>query len=246
MLGREVYKSIDKCICFDEIMRQKDDDQAEFRQILDHIAKGEFTPEEWNKLTSREYNKPVEDKEEFDNTAIKLCSTNKALKKFNIKKLEALESPKVVLKAVNNPPFGAAKRASSSTAGGLQNATLLAENCRIMITRNLWTDAGLVNGAQGTIHKIVFKPGNDPFKGLPDVIYVNVPQYIGPPLLEDHPKVVPITPQTSTWMDKKTFCSRHQYPLVPAYAITIHKSQGMTLDRVILDVGEREFAVGKS
>ena len=34
--------------------------------------------------------------------------------------------------------------ASSSTAGGLTNAVLYAEGSKVMITANLWKDAGIV------------------------------------------------------------------------------------------------------
>ena len=33
-------------------------------------------------------------------------------------------------------------------------------------------------------------------------------------------------------------------PLIPSYAITIHKSQGQTLDKIIINLGHREFASG--
>ena len=33
-------------------------------------------------------------------------------------------------------------------------------------------------------------------------------------------------------------------PIIPSYAITIHKSQGQTFDKVILNLGEKEFASG--
>ncbi|MBC8555526.1 MAG: AAA family ATPase [Candidatus Brocadiales bacterium] len=36
-----------------------------------------------------------------------------------------------------------------------------------------------------------------------------------------------------------------QFPIKPAWAITIHKSQGLTLDRIILDIGSGMFAPGQ-
>ena len=32
--------------------------------------------------------------------------------------------------------------------------------------------------------------------------------------------------------------------LVPAYAVSIHKSQGMTLEKVIVNLGSKEYAIG--
>ena len=36
-----------------------------------------------------------------------------------------------------------------------------------------------------------------------------------------------------------------QFPLMLAWAITIHKSQGKTIDKVIIDLGEGAFASGQ-
>ena len=102
--------------------------------------------------------------------------------------------------------------------------------------------AGLVNGAEGKIHKIVYSPNRKP-PALPDMILVEVPQYLGKSCI-DKENVVPIVPITRTWIKNKVTCSRKALPLVPSYAITIHKSQGASMDNVVLDLSDQEFAIG--
>jgi len=38
----------------------------------------------------------------------------------------------------------------------------------------------------------------------------------------------------------------HQIPLIPAWAVTIHKAQGKTLRSVLLDLGKGAFAAGQA
>ena len=38
--------------------------------------------------------------------------------------------------------------------------------------------------------------------------------------------------------------TRTQFPLTGAHAISVHKSQGMTPPKVVIDIGSREFAPG--
>ena len=71
--------------------------------------------------------------------------------------------------------------------------------------------------------------------------------YTGPFLFEDEGQpVVPILPHRRQWEVGSDVYSRTMFPIVLAYAITIHKSQGLTLDRVVLDLSMRDFAVGQT
>ena len=53
-----------------------------------------------------------------------------------------------------------------------------------------------------------------------------------------------ITLYSLEWIHNGKSCSRLQLPLQLAWAITIHKSQGLTLDKAIIDIGEKEFSTG--
>ena len=57
-------------------------------------------------------------------------------------------------------------------------------------------------------------------------------------------KLVPIAPVTRNWYASKVEYQRTMLPLIPSYAITIHKSQGQTLDKIILNIGEKKYASG--
>ncbi|KAL8594719.1 hypothetical protein ACOMHN_051665 [Nucella lapillus] len=58
------------------------------------------------------------------------------------------------------------------------------------------------------------------------------------------PKSVPICPVQRTWISNKIHCSRTMLPIILGYALSIHKLQGSTLDKVILNASLKEFALG--
>jgi ATP-dependent DNA helicase PIF1 len=115
-----------------------------------------------------------------------------------------------------------AKKADNDVAIGLEAQLLLARGARVMLTANLWTEAGLVNGAMGTIQDLLFEDQEPPL--LPIAVLISFDNYKGPTIdsLEEA-EVVPIGSVRHTW-EGKTNCSRLQIPVRLAWAITVHKS----------------------
>ena len=101
-----------------------------------------------------------------------------------------------------------------------------------MLTCNLWEKEGLVNGAIVTLQNIYYCDGSKPPQLL---MYITVcfDYYIGIPWDVAAPKIVPITIPISRGNQK-------QIPLCMARALSIHKSQGLTLEKVTIDIGNTE------
>jgi ATP-dependent DNA helicase PIF1 len=59
-------------------------------------------------------------------------------------------------------------------------------------------------------------------------------------------KIILIFPETRQFEFKVVACTRTQFPLRLAYAITVHKSQGLTLSRVVLNIDQKEHCLGLS
>ena len=100
-----------------------------------------------------------------------------------------------------------------------------------MLTSNLWTDAGLVNGALEVIEQIVYNLGSSPLEP-PMYVLIKFDNYVGVPWDESFPQVVPITSIERG--------NKKQFPLKLAWGLTIHKSRGLTLDKDTINIGKQE------
>ena len=112
-----------------------------------------------------------------------------------------------------------------------------------MLTRNVWQSRGLYNGSWGTVCGLLYREHvRQPAQ--PYCVLVEFDDYRGPSAA-DEPCIVPIVPDVVAFDPRsgKTG-SRQQFPLVLGWAITIHKSQGLTLKRAVLGIGNAEWQIG--
>ncbi len=114
-----------------------------------------------------------------------------------------------------------------------------------MIISNLLTNFGLVNRTIGTLHGIVKQPGTDFYTTLPCMLLFTADQYIEDYcyLFQNNNNRPVVLLPLITWTWDNESCKHFQtiFPVVLAYVITIHKSQGLTLKQMVIDISKRDF-----
>ena len=199
---------------------------------------------DWIMLTTRfEQNLSRTERERFSD-AVNILTKWDDVDRVNLDMLRSLNSPVAKILGVHTGGREA-KKANSDVAKGLDAQLLLAKGARVMLTANIWTEVGLVNGSMGTIQDILFEQGPP---SLPVAVFISFEKYEGPTISNSEGvKVVPIVPIKRTWEGKNgRQCSRLQVPIRLAWAVTVHKSQGLTLKKAKIDLGNKEFAAGLS
>jgi ATP-dependent DNA helicase PIF1 len=103
---------------------------------------------------------------------------------------------------------------------------VLAVGAQVMLLKNRHDIAGLMNGSRGVVMSF------DPISGEPFVKFLSG---------------VTIPIGKDTWESEEIHgLKRKQIPLNLAYAVTIHKSQGATLDLALIDIGRSTFECGQA
>lgn len=227
--GRRLFKEFKRYFTLMRSMRQAGEDQEEFRGLLNRVGNGQATMNDKDSLNSR-FIGELANRAEFDE-ALHLFAQNKDVDQHNNSKLKAFNLPILLIKAKDQ----GSKEKLSDLKHHHQKELRLCVGCKVMLRKNLKTNAGLVNGSVGIVREIFYSE-NAVESDQPAVIMVEFDGYHGPTFSNN---CVPIFPITLFSKGAK----RHQFPLTVAYAITIHKSQGLTLAKLVLSL-EKANAVG--
>ena len=203
---------------FQKVYRQEDE---AFLKILESIRLNKTTPEILMHLNERVCQPTKE-----DGTVIILASLNRTADDINQKKLAEIDAEEYTYEGTVTGKFEEKRFPVDLTLK-------LKAGAQVMFTRNdpkkRW-----VNGTIGTVSKLA----KDEIQVTTDGSTYVVPNCSWESYSYEYDK-------EERKMKKELMGTFTQYPLRLAWAITVHKSQGMTFDKLYLDLSRGMFAAGQ-
>ena len=205
---------------FQKVYRQSDED---FLDILNKMRNGEVTNEDLALLN--EHVSMDSDKEDY---SVTLTSFNYMAEKINDEKLNAIEEEEFCYQAEIHDDF---KKNDAPVPEFLR----LKVGAQVIFCRN-YPQAGYMNGTIGKVSKL---DEEHIFVTLENGAEINVSKVDWENLQSKY------NSQTHK-MESEVVGSFTQFPLKLAWAITIHKSQGMTFDKMHFDLSRGTFQAGQA
>ena len=229
---------VNDCVLYDDLTineRQKGD--KEYSSLLDNVRRGCPTEECLSTLKQRVIQVPVSEKfhklQQSGQLPVCPFPTRIACDEFNKEILTLLDTTVHELKCKDEVDQTKSTRnwdkkatqqleklsSDCNKTAGLEFVLKLAVGAHVMLRRNIDTNCGLVNGALGTVLSVKH-----------DKVTVEF----------DHVSV----PYGVKRVMTNLYVYREQFPLILAFAVTIHKCQGLSLDCAIVDLSEKVFSAG--
>uniref|UniRef100_A0A3B3YQH8 ATP-dependent DNA helicase n=1 Tax=Poecilia mexicana TaxID=48701 RepID=A0A3B3YQH8_9TELE len=246
-VATNIWSELFQIIELTEIVRQKD---AVFSQLLNRMrTRSKSTPmlaDDIKILKSCETGEV--------SSALHIFATNKQVSEHNIHQLYKTCPDFVRIGAqdyVNDKKTGKLRLLEGShvkaSNTSLSEVLLLGKGARVMLCKNVDVNDGLANGVVGTVTEIVI-PEKDKF---PKVVYVKFDDdRVGIKKRKschyassDLGGSTPIEPEEDRATVKGGL--RRQFPLKLAWACTVHKVQGMTVDEAVVSFS-KIFAPGQA
>ena len=205
---------------FQKVYRQSDED---FLNILNKMRNGEVTNEDLAVL-----NEHVKKEADSDDYSVTLTSFNYMAEKINDEKLNAIEEEEFCYQAEIHDDF---KKNDAPVPEFLK----LKVGAQVIFCRN-YPQAGYMNGTIGKVSKL---DEAHIFVTLENGAEINVSKVDWENLQSKY------NSQTHK-MESEVVGSFTQFPLKLAWAITIHKSQGMTFEKMHFDLSRGTFQAGQA
>ncbi|MGH2305555.1 ATP-dependent DNA helicase [Campylobacter taeniopygiae] len=159
-----------------------------------------------------------------------LCGINKKANEINENKLDRLTTPLVSFKAKiqkENKELEDDKLQNWIKSLNILEELKIKIGARVIFCINNW-DKNYYNGEQGVIEDIIYDE---------DKIYISIIKNNGINImLEPYVFFMEEIEQNNGELIINTLASVSQFPIKLAYAITIHKSQGMSIEKLVCDI----------
>jgi ATP-dependent DNA helicase PIF1 len=246
-----VWKKLNLHVClFTECYRQRDKD---FIDLLNEIRVGKLSKTNETKLKSLVSPEPpivngivaplLHSKKKFvlefnESHLAKLKEKETKYQSFISYAHRSSRYGKLLFKGVHQAPANAAKIAILlKKSVPVEEVLVLKPGAPVMMIANVDQAKHLVNGRRGLITKLT-----------PDLVYVKfekdekettVGRYEWKQCIHDSDR----TKSPDEWNE---YVSYNQFPLMLAFAITIHKAQGQTMTAAYLSLGKEIFAPGQA
>ena len=212
-----IWPELNPVVCY--LTEQHRQDTGQLLDVLTDIRQGTVTDTDRQALDTRIGVEPA-----GDDVAISLYPNNRQADALNDSKLAQINEPEHRFEAESSGQVSLIKRLKSTMLA--PEMLSLKVGAAVMALRND-TNQQYVNGSLGTV-----------------VDFVSTTEGEYPMVDFENGHTVIMQPAAWEMMDGETvLASVKQVPLRCAWAITIHKSQGMTLDRARMDL-RRTFAPG--
>ena len=226
---------VQETVCLTQILRQTD---PIFHKILEEARKGALTKESFQILKEKSKDRSWES---FEIKPTLLYTRRATVDRINEANLKALPGDPVILRAKTVfQPTASTSRLTRQSPEVLRVAEQmdrdssympelrLKKGAQVMLLSNLNYELGRVNGARGVV---VGFDGSEENR-IPIVQFKTG---------------TPVSISKTSWMSSDLEgVGREQVPLKLAYAITVHKAQGATLDCALIDIGSSTFECGQA
>ena len=220
---------IHETIYLDEVMRQN---ESEFIQVLNKVRLGIVDEEVRNLLESRRGLEPIN---EYGLLPSKLYSKRDKVNRMNGDELRKLIEEGETMKVFHSRlEYGKTVKEESKSilqtlildVTDIEDEITLTTKCQVILKVNI-PELRLANGSRGMIL------GFSPDTGNPIVQFLDG-------------RYMEICPHIWEMEDNRETIKKIQIPLQLAFALSFHKSQGSTLEYVIIDIGRDVFEYGQT
>jgi ATP-dependent exoDNAse (exonuclease V) alpha subunit len=247
--------SVDKVIILNELVQQNSDKDAQFTALLTRLRTGLCTQEDYEFLTARLLRKRKTNFSDPTWAGVPIIVSNNDVKdNFNMESARAFAActkqhlhlyyatDKRKGKVITNTDLQ--NKLGSYHSGKMEQRIGILPLCKgmpIMITQNYDIPNGIVNGCMGTLVKVNYNIDADGHRHATSCI-VQTENTSGPwlPHLNEH-EIAVLEDETALtfthpYSHVRSSFRRSQLSIMPAFALTAHKSQGNTLQAAILDI----------